>query len=235
MFNNESYNEKSLFENILEILLCYKRLTTVFTESWWNCSFLWTQKYQDHYNDIIMSAMASQITRLMIVYSNVYSGGDQRKHQSSASLAFVRGIQFPTQRASNVENISIWWRHHDICIFPWHDALWPSFKFHAIQGNCAYRAILYMYNCHDICLCPITRSYFSCVMHNYLLHIQSLDGKTAASEQLHCARNYCNSKQNTHMMSDFFYWHINLQDIILWNLNLQCLPLLTSSKRNLLV
>ena len=40
-----------------------------------------------------MSAMASKITSLTIVYSSVYSGADQRKHQSSASLAFVRGIQ----------------------------------------------------------------------------------------------------------------------------------------------
>ena len=39
-----------------------------------------------------MSTIASQITSLTIVYSNVYSGVDQRKHQSSASLAFVRGI-----------------------------------------------------------------------------------------------------------------------------------------------
>ena len=39
-----------------------------------------------------MSTMASQITSLMIVYSTVYSGTDERKHQSSASLAFVRGI-----------------------------------------------------------------------------------------------------------------------------------------------
>ena len=39
-----------------------------------------------------MSAMASQTTRLTIVYSTVYSSADQRKHQSSASLAFVRGI-----------------------------------------------------------------------------------------------------------------------------------------------
>ena len=39
-----------------------------------------------------MSFMASQITSLTIVYSTVYSGADQRKHQSSASLAFVRGI-----------------------------------------------------------------------------------------------------------------------------------------------
>ena len=40
-----------------------------------------------------MGAMVSQITSLAIVYSTVYSGADQRKHQSSASLAFVRGIQ----------------------------------------------------------------------------------------------------------------------------------------------
>ena len=39
-----------------------------------------------------MCAMASQITNLTIVYSTFYSGTDQRKHQSSASLAFVRGI-----------------------------------------------------------------------------------------------------------------------------------------------
>ena len=45
-----------------------------------------------HYNDVIMSAMALQITILGIVYSTVYSGADQRKHQSSASLAFERGI-----------------------------------------------------------------------------------------------------------------------------------------------
>ena len=39
-----------------------------------------------------MSLMASQITSLTIVYSTVYSDADQRKLQSSASLAFVRGI-----------------------------------------------------------------------------------------------------------------------------------------------
>ena len=45
-----------------------------------------------HYNDITMGSLASQITSLTIVYSAVYSGADQRKHQSSASLAIVRGI-----------------------------------------------------------------------------------------------------------------------------------------------
>ena len=45
-----------------------------------------------HYNDVIMSAMASQITDVCIVCPTVGSGTDQRKHQSSGSQAFVRGI-----------------------------------------------------------------------------------------------------------------------------------------------
>ena len=45
-----------------------------------------------HYNDIIMSAVASQITSVSIVCSTLGSGPDQRIHQRSASLAFVRGI-----------------------------------------------------------------------------------------------------------------------------------------------
>ena len=45
-----------------------------------------------HYHDVIMEAIASQITSLTSVYSIVYSDADQRKHQSFASLAFVWGI-----------------------------------------------------------------------------------------------------------------------------------------------
>ena len=59
-----------------------------------------------------MGAMASQITSLTIVYSTIYSGTDQRKHQSSASLAFVVGIhrspvKFPAQRDNNAKTVSI--------------------------------------------------------------------------------------------------------------------------------
>ena len=50
------------------------------------------EPYRSHYTDVIMGAMASQITSLNIIYSTVYSGADQRKHQSPVSLAFVRGI-----------------------------------------------------------------------------------------------------------------------------------------------
>ena len=45
-----------------------------------------------HYTDVIMSAMTSQITGVSIVYSTIYSVTDQRKHQNSASLAFMWGI-----------------------------------------------------------------------------------------------------------------------------------------------
>ena len=45
-----------------------------------------------HYCDVMMGTMASQITGLTIVCSTIHLGADQRKHHSSASLAFVQGI-----------------------------------------------------------------------------------------------------------------------------------------------
>ena len=67
-----------------------------------------------HYDDVIMTMLPSQITSLTVVYSIVYSGVNQRKHQSSASLAFVQEIhrgpgtgEFPAQMASYAENVSI--------------------------------------------------------------------------------------------------------------------------------
>ena len=63
-----------------------------------------------------MSTMAYQITSLAIVYSTVYSGADQRKHQGCASLVLcgnspVTG-EFPAQRDNNAEIFSIWWLRH---------------------------------------------------------------------------------------------------------------------------
>ena len=58
--------------------------------------FIWCPStsniFMHHYNDVIMNTVPSQITSLTSVYSTVYSDADQRKHQSSASLAFVREI-----------------------------------------------------------------------------------------------------------------------------------------------
>ena len=61
----------------------------------WGCIRLhWRIVLSLHYDDAIMGAIASQITSLTIVYSTVYLDADQRKHQSSAALAFVRGTHW---------------------------------------------------------------------------------------------------------------------------------------------
>ena len=80
------------------------------------CSWQYSSPSPVHYSEGIISVMASQITSLTIVYSIIYRGADQRKHQSSASRPLwgnspVTG-EFPAQRASNTENVSIWWCHH---------------------------------------------------------------------------------------------------------------------------
>ena len=81
LVSGDIYTTKMLFSSLRKILL---RCAVDHKNA--------TDTYPDHYNDVIMGGMASQITSLTIVYSTVYSGADQGKHQSSASLAFVRGI-----------------------------------------------------------------------------------------------------------------------------------------------
>ena len=71
--------------------------------------------------ELIMSTTVPQITGVSIVYSSVCSGADHRMHQSSASLAFVWfvwGIHRWPKRASNAENVSIWWRYHGSIMIP---------------------------------------------------------------------------------------------------------------------
>ena len=121
---------------------------------WWTCSAASDDKHQsgyiaifnevgNHYNDGIMGAMVSQITSLLIVYSIVYSGTDQRKYQSSTSLTFVRGIHrwpvnsphkwpltrkmFPfdnvimrsKQRVTFFTMIIAWWLYHYSSVKNW--------------------------------------------------------------------------------------------------------------------
>ena len=69
-----------------------------------------------HYSDI-MSAIVSQITGVSIVYSILLSGRRSKKTSKLRVTSFceensqVSG-EFLAQRASNAENVSIWWRHH---------------------------------------------------------------------------------------------------------------------------
>ena len=69
-----------------------------------------------------MSAMAFQITSLTIVYSTVYSGADQRKHQRSTPLAFVRGIhRWPV---NSPHNGPVTRKMFHLMTSSWYDFLW---------------------------------------------------------------------------------------------------------------
>ena len=66
-----------------------------------------------HYSDIITGAMMSQITCVAIVYSDT----DKKNIQATCHWPLWREFTVHrwiprTQRASNAENVSIWWRHH---------------------------------------------------------------------------------------------------------------------------
>ena len=73
-----------------------------------------------HYDDVIMGATASQITSLSIVYSTVYSDADKKTPKLRVT-GLCEGNspgtgEFPAQMASNAENVSIWWRHHEVLV-----------------------------------------------------------------------------------------------------------------------
>ena len=80
----------SMVEGFTNIHVCNVH-ETIYHNALWRYSLLLHIVY--HYSDVIMGTMASQVANLIIVYSTVYPGADQWKHQSSASLVYVRGIQ----------------------------------------------------------------------------------------------------------------------------------------------
>ena len=122
-------------------------------------------KNHEHYIDAIMGAMASQITSLTIVYSTVYSGAVQRKHQSSASLAFVREIHRWLVNSPHKEPVTrkmfpfddvikmILWQGH---VFPVTDPLWGEprslddslHKMHTIKLMAIWDAMLMWRHCN---------------------------------------------------------------------------------------
>ena len=86
----------------------------------------------ERYNDVIMRAMASQITSFITVYSTVYSRLRSKKTSKLRHTGLCEGNslvtgKFPAKKASNADNISIWWCHQDI--------LWMTQKLH-LRSHC---------------------------------------------------------------------------------------------------
>ena len=123
--------------NGMQIYKFYRKLMAAILESVTWLHFLqWRQEYcspaakktssaqmnvPQHYNDVIISAMASPITSITTVYS--------RHRSKKTSKLRVTGLcegnslfisEFPAQRASNAENVSILWRHHENFPRLWH-------------------------------------------------------------------------------------------------------------------
>ena len=93
-----------------------------------------------HYSDVIITAMASQITCVSIVSSTVCSRADLRKHQSSASLAFVRRThRWPVGSPHNgsvtlnvfpFDDVIMWYQAYDYL----HD--WPNTREVTLRSKC---------------------------------------------------------------------------------------------------
>ena len=134
-----------------------------------NCGFAINTKAKTmaHYIDVIMTTMASQITILTVVYSIVYSGVDQGKHQSSASLTYVRGIHrdrwIPRRKGLlrgkcfhlMTSSCSIWLRHRSFASWGLHKLwCWPCWiNRSSTMSDWSTRVTSVSTNAEDVFLC----------------------------------------------------------------------------------
>ena len=102
-----------------------------------------------HYDDVIMETIASQITSLTSVYSTVYAGADQSKHQSSASLAFVWGIHRGPVNSPHKWPVTRKMFPFDDVIMQWCGAFsllepWTSLWTHGCVNGCLRRRVAHV-------------------------------------------------------------------------------------------
>ena len=89
----------------------------------------------NHYDDVTVSGLASQITSLTIVYSTILRV-QIKENITGLCVGNSPGTgEFPAQMASNAETVSIWWRHYALNIsLMW--TLWSSnLRYHEILTN----------------------------------------------------------------------------------------------------
>ena len=118
IFAHDKYDTRPIYA----VKACAKFF--LMTRKWNTTKWNFNHAGNVHYSDVIMSAMASQITGVLIVCLNVCSVADKRRHQSSMSLAFVRGIHrwlvnSPHKGPVTWKMFPFWWRHHGMKIIWW--------------------------------------------------------------------------------------------------------------------
>ena len=123
----------------LSVNLSIEAYFLLFVRDWILCIFSY------HYNDVIMSAMASQITSLTVVFSAVYSGADQRKHQRSASLAFMGGIHpWPANSPHKRPATRKMFPFDDVIMEPWKDSSARMLETHGFEYRQCHRKTTYI-------------------------------------------------------------------------------------------
>ena len=139
--------------------------------------FMWRGVSSDltHYNDVIMCAIASQITSLTIVYSIVYS--DRRRSKKTSKLC-VTGLcagnspgtgEFPAPMPSNAENVSIWWRHHASVVITDYYVI-SLYSTTCLRQTCNKLRITFFTPCAPpFCGCSRIRVYFPLLVFSLLI------------------------------------------------------------------
>ena len=80
-------------------------------KTWWHHGYHVYRNQHKHYDDVIMGAMVSQITRF-----KRRSKKTSKLRVTSLCAGNSPGTgEFPAEMASNAENVSIWWHHHVHC------------------------------------------------------------------------------------------------------------------------
>ena len=130
--------------------------------------YYWQQDIGQYYNYVIMSAMASQITSLTIVYPSVLFRRRSKKTSALRVTGQCEGNspvtgEYPTQRASNAENVSIWWGHHDSSRDDtMHHGFWVYYSVSINENNEALEQTWYLKVCTmtHVCISDLGHQWF---------------------------------------------------------------------------
>ena len=103
-----------------------RKVAKISTETSFLYCCLLSAQVRFHYNDVVISAMTSQITSLTLFCSTVYSG---RRSKKTSKLRVTGLCEFPAQKASNEEKVSIWLRHYPVAVLWRHTNIHCDIRF----------------------------------------------------------------------------------------------------------